>query len=56
MILERRMEGMQRRALLKSAALLAAMAPTRSAGQLFDKQEFRSPPSTGDRLDQGPLT
>src|ERR1700680_761740 len=46
---------MQRRDLLKSAALLATLAPTSSAGQLFDKQEFRPPPSTGDRLDQGPF-
>jgi hypothetical protein len=46
---------MQRRTLLKSAARLAALAPASRAGQLFDKQEFRPPPSTGDRLDQGPF-
>jgi hypothetical protein len=46
---------MQRRTLLKSAALLAARAPASSAGQLFDRQELRPPPSTGDRLDQGPF-
>jgi len=46
---------MQRRDLLKSAALLATFAPTFSTGQLFEKQEYHPPPSTGDRLDQGPF-
>jgi hypothetical protein len=46
---------MQRRTLLKSAALLAARARASNARQLFDQQEFRPPASTGDRLDQGPF-
>ena len=46
---------MQRRTLLKSAALLAARAPASSAAQLFQPQEFRPPPPIGDRLDQGPF-
>jgi hypothetical protein len=41
---------MQRRDLLKSAALRATFVPTCSTGQLFEKQEFHPPPSTGDRL------
>ena len=46
---------MQRRTLLKRAALLAALTPASSPRQWFDAQEFRPPPSTGDRLDQGPF-
>ena len=46
---------MQRRTLLKRAALLGALAPASSAAPLFDQQEFRLPSSTGDRLDQGPF-
>ena len=46
---------MHRRTLLKRAALLGALAPASSAGPLFDQQELRPPPSTGDRLDQGPF-
>src|SRR5258705_8605199 len=46
---------MQRRTLLKRAALLGALAPASGAGPLFDQQELPPPPSTGDRLDQGPF-
>src|SRR4051812_7975965 len=46
---------MQRRTLLKRAALLGALAPASGAGPLFEQHELRPPPSTGDRLDQGPF-
>ena len=46
---------MQRRTLLKRAALMAALTPASSPRQWFDTQEFHPPPSTGDRLDQGPF-
>ena len=46
---------MQRRTLLKRAALLGALAPASRVGPLFDQQELHPPPSTGDRLDQGPF-
>ena len=46
---------MLRRTLLKRAALLGALAPASSAGSPPDQQEFRTPSSTGERLDQGPF-
>jgi len=46
---------MDRRTLLKRAALLGALAPASSAVPLFARQEVRPLPSTGDRLDQGPF-
>jgi hypothetical protein len=46
---------MQRRTLLKRAARLAAMVPAAGAAPVFEQQELRPPPSTGERLDQGPF-
>src|SRR5437660_12679006 len=46
---------MLRRTLLKRTALLAALAPTSNAGRSVGSQEFRSPFSTANRLDQGPF-
>ena len=46
---------MQRRTLLKRAALLGALAPASGAGPLFDQQELPPPLSIGDPLDQGPF-
>src|SRR5207248_1322138 len=46
---------MLRRTLLKDTALLAALAPASHAGRLIADQEFRSPFSTANRLDQGPF-
>jgi hypothetical protein len=46
---------MDRRTLLKKAALLGALAPASGAGPVFDQQELHPPASTGERLDQGPF-
>jgi hypothetical protein len=46
---------MRRRTLLKRAARLAALVPAAGAGPLLAQPELRPPPSTGQRLDQGPF-
>jgi hypothetical protein len=46
---------MERRTVLKGAALLAALSPASSAAQSVDELGVRPFRSTGDRLDQGPF-
>src|SRR6266540_755099 len=46
---------MQRRSVLKGAALLAAIGPAAGFAQGFGNQEFSSPIVSRDRLEQGPF-
>src|SRR6266536_1232866 len=48
-------ETMQRRSVLKGAALLAAISPAAGFAQGFGNQEFSSPIVSRDRLEQGPV-
>jgi hypothetical protein len=46
---------MQRRSVLKGAALLAALGPVAGLAEGFGNQEFTSPIVPRDRLEQGPF-
>jgi hypothetical protein len=46
---------MRRRSMLKGAALLAALGPATGFAQAFGNQEFNSPFSLRERLEQGPF-
>jgi hypothetical protein len=48
-------QNMQRRSVLKGAALLAALGPAAGFSQGFGNQDFSSPILLRDRLEQGPF-
>jgi len=50
-----RFKNMQRRSVLKGAALLAALGPAAGFAQGFGNQESSSPILPRDRLEQGPF-